>query len=199
MFHIQKLSDQGELEGITFYQFDDNFRLVRARYASSAIYDGQSWILFDVKETRLGELNSAVKAYDHIIWNSHFSPDIMRTIGVKHTERLSLREIWASLQYQKDNELFDRKFAIAFWDKVYQPFYSLVMAFLALAISLSSLNLSSSSLRATIGVLLGLALHFSHSAFVPIGVGIGFSPALVGITIPLSLWFIAFAVWQRSE
>jgi lipopolysaccharide export system permease protein len=192
--HIQTIRANGELEGITRYQFDHDRKLKKALFAQSAIQQGKDWRLeqvtgteFLAKETHTFQENTQI--ISHLL-----DPEILQTAMVKHPERLSLLALWRTIRYRLRNELNAENYELAFWSKIFQPVVILMMVFLAVPFVFGPLRSVSVGSKALIGVVVAFVFHTLNSFFAPLAI-VYQLPPLLAVLLPI-VAFSGLGFWM---
>ncbi|MES2211674.1 MAG: LPS export ABC transporter permease LptG [Pseudomonadota bacterium] len=122
--HIHDLEMSGRLAGITRYEFDDDFHLKKASYATEAKREGDHWLLFDIQNTYFGADNGRT-TNEHLIkerWDTDLDPEVLRVVGMKTIDQLNLRGLSKAIQFRAQNGLDVQAYQLSFWSKVFRPF-----------------------------------------------------------------------------
>lgn len=189
--HIRSILPGGHLQGISRYEFDNQNRLVTSNYAEEAYYQNNAWTMVNVKQSILSERTVQVRHLDQMQWNLALSPLLLQ-LSLLEPEQMSLKQLWVSVNYLKQNALHDDRYNVAFWKRVLQPLASLVMIFLAIPFVFGPLRSSSTSSRFLIGTLLGFGFYLLNAFFAPMSMVLQ-APAWLAALSPI-LIFLAIAM-----
>lgn len=187
--HIRGIDLNGRLEGVTRYQFDKNLQCQKISYAKQGYYDNHHWILYDIQES---QFNNTIPQtiehhyYDQQKWESVLSPSILTVVEAKNLEKLSLRELWKTIQYRQTNRLETKVVELIFWGKIAQPLVTLVMIILAVPCIFGPLRQSTMGVRLLGGLFLGFSFYIFTQVFSHMIVSDAFPPVL-GIFLPILL------------
>ncbi len=199
--NIRSVDVGGHLEGIISYEFDKDFSLQKASKASYADYIGDHWVLYDVKVTTFLEDKLQTQHYPQMDWQSTIDPNILRILGTKYLDELSLVGLWKTLQYRKKNELDYRPYQLALWQKIVQPFAIMVMMFLAIPFVFGPLRSSTQGLKLVIGMVVGFLFHTVNDLFGPLTLVYQLHP-IIGACLPTLVFFglgcYALKRWQHT-
>lgn len=198
--NVQSVDVGGHLQGITCYEFDSNFALRQASKASYADYIMDHWVLYDVEVTSLSEESLQTQYYSQMDWYSKIEPNILRIVGTKYLEELSLVGLWQTMHYRKQNDLDYRPYQLAFYQKILQPFSIMIMMFLAVPFVFGPLRSATQGLKLVIGMVIGFLFHTVNDLFGPLTLVYQIHP-IIGACLPaflfLALGFYALKRWQR--
>jgi len=190
--HIRGIHLDGRLEGITRYQFDKTLRCEKISYAAQGYYRDHHWMLYNIEESQFNNTIPATITHQHWEqkkWDSVLSPSMLTVVGAKNLEKLSLRGLWKTIQYRKSNHLETKVVELIFWNKIAQPFVSLLMIIIAVPCIFGPLRQAAMGLR----LLTGLSLGFSFYIFVQVFSHIMVSelfPPVIGVFLPILIVFI---------
>lgn len=184
--NVRQLSDERRIDGIYFFEFDNDGRLARSAQARAARFDSEGWALEGLEETLIdGQGRARIGSFPAYRWNTQLSPDLLNlfVIDPGSLSVLGLREY---VSYLSSNGLDARRYQYAFWSKLVAPFSVIVMVVLALPFVSGSQRSSGAGKRLLIGMLIGLAffmvnrvLGFSGEVFQLNPVIVAWLPTLV--------------------
>ena len=106
---------------------------------------------------------------------------------------LTLTELYRTMRYQKKNRLDSGVYALAFWQRLFQPLATLIMIFLAIPFTLGPLRSVSMGLRLMVGVMVGFLFHTTNAFFGPFSLVYQLPPPLAAC-LP-SLLFAGVGLW----
>lgn len=195
--HIGSLHNNGQLEEITRYRFDENFKLEQAVFAARAMRLDDHWILYDVKSTRFGEMNITNDYQKEAIWKSDLDPEVLRVVGTKYLEQLSLKGLWHSIDYRKGNGLDYAAYELAFWEKILQPFVTLVMMLLGMICIFGPMRNANFGLRTLLGFIIGFSFHVINHVIGPLSLLVQV-PAILGALMPALLMLLIITLMMRK-
>lgn len=198
--HIHSVNTDGRLQGITCYEFDKNLALEKASKASYADYHHDHWVLHAVEETIFEDSLIKTMHYEKMDWYSSIEPNILRIVGTKHLDELSLVGLWRAMQYRMQNNLDYKAYQLALYQKILQPISVIVMMFLAVPFVFGPLRSATQGLKLVIGMVVGFLFYTINDLFGPLTLVYQIHP-LVGASLPMLL-FLALGLyilkrWQR--
>jgi len=195
--HVGSVKDQGQLQDLTRYDFDEKLHLKTVMHADSAIKQDDKWLLSDIKGTNFNFNGTEIVRADQTQVPELLDVEILQASAVKHLERLTLKNLWRLIRNRVHQELNATEYQHAFWVKIAQPFAALVMIFLAVPFAFGPLRSSSLGLKILVGIVVGFTFHTINSIFGPLTEIVGLSPMLAAI-IP-SVMFFAFGAWMVNR
>ncbi len=182
--HVQSTRSDGELLGVTRYQFDDKRKLKEVMFAKRADPVKEGWQLYDVQGTifldkKTWVFKEAVKRVHQLV-----EPQILETAMVKHPERLSLLALWGGIQYRVKNGLSSQQYELALYTKLFQPLVILMMVFLAVPFVFGPLRSVSMGFRIVVGIFVAFLFNTLNSLFAPLAIVYQFPP-LLAVLLPI--------------
>ena len=197
--NVGKIEKDNEIKNIRMYEFDDAYRLLSIRSATSGRFDHTGvWVLDDVTETRFKEtkqtdpLNPVYSAqtFTHPVLSleSEVTPQILSVLLVS-PEKMSIFSLGQFINHLQGNKQDTQRHSIAFWKKVIYPFIIFVMLALALPFAYLKVRAGSVGIKVFGGIMLGMSFQLFNSLFSNVGL-LGSWPALLTALIPPLLYFI---------
>jgi lipopolysaccharide export system permease protein len=204
--NVGKIDKDNEISNIRMYEFDDAYRLLSIRSATSGQFDENGiWVLNNVTETRFKEtkqtdpLNAvfSVQTYRHPILTleSEVTPQILSVLLVS-PEKMSIVSLNRFISHLRDNKQDAHRHAIAFWKKTVYPFTIFVMLTLALPFAYLKVRAGSVGIKVFGGIMLGMSFQLFNSLFSNVGL-LGSWPALLTALTPPLLYFLLALVGLR--
>ncbi len=205
--NVNRVEPDGKLLGVKYFDFDDQFRLIKQVEANSAEYQGKAvWRLHEVEETHFPlvidktELPQVdIKKLAHTELTSEITPTILLASSAdNNADRMFAYDLIVYSQHLIDNKLNAEKFEIAFWKKVIYPFAVLVMMALALPFAYLHFRSGGVSLKIFTGIMIGVVFYLLNSVFAHIGLLntwppfiTAVLPSLLFLTVAMAaLWFV---------
>ena len=199
--NVNMVEPDGKLNGIKFYDLDNEFRLIKQVTAASAEYQGGSvWRLNKVEEIYFPvSMNDSdmsavqVKELESADLISEISPAILLASSADNdTDRMSAYDLALYSKHLIDNKQNAEKFEIAFWKKVIYPFAVLVMMALALPFAFLHFRSGGVSLKIFTGIMIGVGFYLLNNVFAHIGLLHTWAPFVTAV-LP-SLIFLSAAL-----
>ena len=118
--HLNAVQPNGVLHGVSRFQFDDDRQLLAASFAERAIYQGDHWLLENVRTTSF-EDDRTVRVDDRTLrWETGLSPGVLSVLIVK-PENLSMTGLYTYATYLGEQSLTASRYWLAFWKKALMP------------------------------------------------------------------------------
>lgn len=186
--HIQAVSRQGEVHGLTRYEFGEDWTLSRTSYARSGTFLGDGWLLNDVAATRfLGE-RTETQTRAEAVWLSGMTPPLLSTL-IMEPGNLSISGLYRFSAYLEEQGLSAADYQVAFWAKVLQPLAITGLVLVAVSFIFGSLRSVTVGQRLIAGVIVGLVFKLSQDLLGPASTVYGLPP-LLGVMAPIVLSFL---------
>lgn len=187
--HVQTVRGNGELVGVTRYQFSDDRKLKSAIFAESAKKEGKEWRLSRVQGTEFSHNKTHVFQVEEQILPSLLEPEILQTAMIKHPERLSIPALWRIIQNRLKNGLSSQNYQLALWTKLFQPLVIIMMVILAVPFVFGPLRSGSQGLRVVVGILVAFSFHTLNGLFSPLAIVYQFPPVLA-VLLPILIFSV---------
>jgi len=196
--HIRVILPDGQLEGVTRFQFEEQ-KLVAMIYAQSVEYDKQRlWIMRDVQQTFVTEQQINTTDADVMNWHTELTPETLGIVSLK-PEDLNLKGLAEYSSYLKDNNLNSTRYELAYWKKLMQPMAVAVMMFLALSFISGPLRTTPIGTRIVLGLIVGFAFNMLSNIFGPVSLVYQMPPVLAA-SLPITLFaIIAIMLMRRAR
>ena len=196
--NIQRVSPEGQLQGVRLYEFDRDFRLTGIVSADHADYQGgNTWRLSKVSETIFAIDTGNVKALVRTSTLpskslvSEITPGILSVLFAD-PNRMSAYGLALYTKHLAENNQSTERYEIAFWKKIVYPFAVLVMMALALPFAYLHFRSGGVSLKIFIGIMIGVGFHLLNNLFSHLGL-LHTWPPLASTILP-SATFLLLAI-----
>lgn len=186
-----------EFNRVVIYRFNQTEGLGSIVRANRAAHDGENWTLERVYEMAL-EGDRASRSFTELQqWQTEVRPELLE-IAVSRPKRLSIRSLWDYMDYLGENELDDRIYRAAFWEKVLFPFTVVALVLAGMPFVFAHARSQSVGVRLFIGMTVGGLFMIVSRAFQKMSSVYDLSPALT-MSIPiLVLGVVSLVVLRRS-
>lgn len=191
--NIREMLPDSSLVGVRVYTYDENYRLVRTRYAERGSYAGKGeWKLENVKDSTLHPDRVEVSHTPALTWQSVLQPDILSVLLVV-PEQMSALNLMKYIQHLQNNHQKTQRYEIALWGKLFYPLACISMAMVALAFTPVSRRHGEMGVKLFAGIGIGIGFHFVNRLFGHLGLLYDWNP-IISATLPTTLFFLA-GVW----
>ncbi|EMP56506.1 YjgP/YjgQ family permease [Marinobacter santoriniensis NKSG1] len=193
--HLNAVQPNGVLHGISLYRFNDQRKLLSASFAKRAIYQGDHWLLQNIRTTYIEKDRTRVEKHAEQTWDTGLSPGVLSVLIVDPTD-LSLSGLYTYARYLGEQDLNAAQYWLAFWKKALQPLGTAVMVLVAISFIFGPLRSVTMGFRVFTGLLVGLLFKYMQDLLGPMSVVYGFNPALA-VLIPIIISGIAGLILMR--
>jgi lipopolysaccharide export system permease protein len=160
--HVNHVVDRQRLEGVTRYQFNSNHQLQAVYFAEQLSLQNHQWLMNHAVKTSFYHDRIKSEFLQKTSWNITFNPNLLN-IGFLDPQEMSLSKLHNFIHYLRQNGLHSSEYEYEFWQRMFRPFASLIMIFLAIPFVLGILSTSTLGWRMMIGLLTGFAFFISNA------------------------------------
>lgn len=185
--HFNSVQAQGQLLGVTRYQFDENNQLLATSFAESAIYINGQWQEENITETRFTENGAQTATYLFRPWAVELSPALL-AILVQESDNLSISKLYYYINYLKNQGIDSSQYQLSFWNKVLQPLAIISLVLIAVSFIFGPLRQVTMGYRLFSGVVVGIIFQLTQKLLGPVSLVYGFAP-LIAVLIPIIACF----------
>jgi len=187
------------LNGISIYEFDASYRLMRVSAAKRAEYLGDSmWRLTDIRRTTFAASGPQASRAEVEDLRSALSPELLNVLIVD-PERMSAWRLYKYIEHLSGNRQKTERYEIAFWKKIWYPFAILVMMALALPFAYLHARAGLVGVKVFLGILLGIFFYMLNSLFSHVGLLQHWPPIASAIVPSVAFLFAAMAMMWWVE
>jgi lipopolysaccharide export system permease protein len=196
--HFNAVQPNGVLYGVAIYEFATDSTLKRAAYAQRAIYNNNTWLLEDLRETRfLGDRNEQTFLAS-TVWQTELTPELLNVLILDPVD-LAMTDLWRYANYLVSQELSAQEYFLAFWSKLLQPLAVLSLVLLAGGTIFGPLREATMGFRVTVGVVIGIGFRTFQDMLGPASLVFGFSPLFAAaLPVAVCLCFALFLLLRRT-
>jgi lipopolysaccharide export system permease protein len=193
--HLNAVQPNGVLHGVSRFSLDDDRQLVSASFAERAIYQGDYWLLENVRTTNF-EGNRATRSESQTLrWETGLSPGVLSVLIVK-PENLSMTGLYTYARYLGEQRLNASRYWLAFWKKALMPLGTAVMVLVAISFIFGPLRSVTMGFRVFTGLLVGLLFKYMQDLLGPMSLLYGFNPMLA-VLVPIAVNAVVGAILMR--
>ncbi|MPW34862.1 LPS export ABC transporter permease LptG [Vibrio sp. B1Z05] len=196
--YIGRVND-GKLQAVNIWEYDQNKELIRSMFAKDANYIGdKTWKLNQVTTTLYTNETQVSKEKEASLnWQTTLVPERLEIVTVK-PEELSLTGLYSYVTYLKDSEQDASRYDLAFWRKITQPLSIAVMMMLALSFVFGPLRSVTMGARILSGVIAGFTFYISSEFFGPLSVVYQVPPMWGAIAPSIAFMLVAIILLRRK-
>lgn len=151
------------------YEFSQNWELQRIMTAEKGSWrDEGKWTLGGVADTNFSKDGIQVSRTKSREWESVLGPDILGMLLVA-PEKMSTPALIGYIRHLRENKQMTTRYEVALWTKMFYPLAIPVIMLLALPFAFHSPRSGGIAVKLFLGILAGLAFHFSNRLFAYVG------------------------------
>lgn len=195
--NVAQVLPDATLVGVRIYEFDRDQHLTAISFAEKGRFGkDRLWRLFDVTQTRFGDMQAAVSRFPEAIWYSLLTPDIVNVLLVK-PEQMAINDLYSYIQHLREGRQQTARYDIALWSKFVYPLAVPVMIGLAIPFASYQRRAGGVGGKVFAGIMVGLGFHLTNRLFAQLGAlnswPAPFSAAFptlafLGVTLALMWW-----------
>ncbi len=185
---INEIYSDENLKSIIMYKYDSDNVLLSIKTIKEATYMNSKWNLKGIEETFLNEIPVSKKySYEEI--TSSFIDKKLINIKTHKSESLSLTDVVRNINYLKNNGLDTDVQKKIFWEKIFKPFSTIIMLFLAMPFIFGKHRSSNLSKRIVLGLFIGIIFFIVTSMLPNLGMVLGIMP-FINVLLPHVVFII---------
>lgn len=147
-----------ELTQVHQFHFNRGHRIEFIRQIQHVTFAGGTWIAYDVDETQFQERSTHVIHHDSMTWDVALKPRLLR-IGSSEPDEMTFQELYQFLQAQKKSHQSIQHYQLGYWQRLVQPFTTLVMMLLAIPFIFGPLRSSTMGSKLLLGATIGFGFY----------------------------------------
>lgn len=194
--HVRRVTNEGQLQGVTLYQFDEQQNLHGVINAHVADYVDKQWLLKRVTQTQIEKNRITSTQLKEMPWGSLLDPQLVNVVSVT-PEMLPIWKLDKYITYLQENSLDASQYKLAFWNKLIMPITILAMVLIAIPFVFVSQRQTPIGKQILIGFLVGITFFILNRLMGQMGIVYQLHPLLV-VSLPTMLVvFIAYTLLRR--
>lgn len=178
-----------EFKNVVIYRFKEGQGMTGITRAGTATHDGVTWTLEEISQVGFDSDGARMTRNETLPWTTQVKPALLDS-AVSRPKRLSIRSLWEYINYLGENELDDRIYRAAFWEKVLFPFTVLALVLAGMPFVFSHARSQSVGVRLFFGMTVGGVFMIVSRAFQKVSSVYELSPLLT-MSIPILILAIA--------
>jgi lipopolysaccharide export system permease protein len=195
--HFNAVEPNGELHGVTLFEYTNEGWLQSASFAKRAIYHRGGWLLEDVNETVMTEMGSSVLNHNTLDWETELSPEVLGVLVIK-PDNLSISGLYTYSSYLVEQGLNASIYLMSFWKKVLRPLTTAALVLVAISFVFGPLRSVTMGFRVFTGIIVGLIFKYMQDLLGPSSLVFGFDPVFATLSpIAISL-VLGFYLLRRA-
>jgi lipopolysaccharide export system permease protein len=176
IYNFQVFNPQQDLlEGITLFEFDDDFKLLRRIDAKRALWKGDAWHFYDVtiRDFNKRRATQTIRFEEKVIPIPE-SPDVFKE-EQRDTEEMGYYDLRGYIRKIKNGGYDATKYIVDLYAKLSFPFACAIMVFIGIPFSVKTARSGGVTLSLVMSIVIGflywiilnLSLSLGHSGWLP--------------------------------
>ena len=191
----QILPDQ-QLAKIYVYELDEQRQLSSVIYAEHAQYQGDEWVLQDIKRSDISNTAVTTTFEKQLRLKRLILLELFSVLELESKD-MSATELLTYSRYLQDNKLDDSEYLLAFWIKVFTPLTCLAMLLIAMPLVFATTPRSGGvGQRLMLALLIGIVYFVINRSINHLGLALDIAPVL-SASIPLFIVMFASLYFMR--
>jgi lipopolysaccharide export system permease protein len=156
---VGQVEPDRSLAAVEIYQFDLQGNLARMLQTPRAqLLQDNTWLLHEVRDTRLGDATSETLLSATLVWESLLSEEQAHTL-ITPASSLAPTDLWKSIRRLEDNNMNSEHQRVIFWKQMSTPLGLLGMALLTIPFLLGSVRSVPVGQRIALGGVIGISFY----------------------------------------
>ena len=197
LLHADRGEQEVDFKNVVIYSFSGEANLKSITRAESATHDGRLWTLNNVSRVEFSDTDAAMTKLDRQAWATEVRPELLDS-AVSRPALLSIRSLWEYLGFLGDNDLDDRVYQKAFWEKVLFPFTVLALVLAGMPFLFGQARTQNVGVRLFFGMTLGGVFMIVSRTIQKLG-GVYDVPTYLSMIAPILLLAVAAVVVLRRS
>lgn len=187
--HIDAISGDKELQGITRYEFNENKKIKTISYAQKGLHKGGAWVFYDIIQTIFTDSSRITNASIPLqAWPLALSRKLIEAVHM-HPDQESIIKLYSYIKHRKQIGLSALDYEFIFWQRIFAPISALIMILLAIPFVFGPLRSATMGLRMLAGIVLGFVFHIFNQFVGPMSNVYQIPPVLAAM-LPMVLFAI---------
>lgn len=178
--HVTEVLPNYQLQDVHQFRFDKAHNLVLTRTIHSIKYENNQWEAFDIAETRFHANHLEAQTLARMKWDIDL-PLQMVKVSTLEPDEMSLPALYKYVRIQNKHHHNMQNYALAFWQRLAQPFNTMVMMILAIPFLFGPLRSSTMGAKILAGTAAGFAFYIVNKFVGPVSFVYQWPPFVAGV------------------
>lgn len=162
--NISKVLAADDIENITQFHFNNKHDLLFIRNINHAKYIDNNWIASGISQTNIRNNQTNIKNIDKMQWPIKIKPSML-TLSSTEPDEMTFPELFHFLKDHKDKYISLNGYKLALWQRITQPFTTVVMMLLAVPFIFGPLRSSTMGSKLLLGATIGFGFYILNRFF----------------------------------
>ena len=196
--YVEKIQNKKILRNINIISTNTNGKINQTLFASYATKTKSTLKLHDVKYVTYTPEEMKTHHQKTMHWpNDNLNTKLMK-ITTSMPQDMSLRNLYAYINYLKEQKLDTHRYHLAFYSKLFYPLTIIAFALLGASFVFGPLRSGTMGNRLFYGILTGLALLILQRVIEPASIVFGFSSIIATLLPSLLCFLVALILLRRA-
>lgn len=195
---IGSILSNTRLRNVTQFRFDETHHLRLTRSMKEINYIKGAWQAIDIRETTLNDNGTEARVLPAMPWDVPLRPTVFG-VGANEPDEMTLHELRQYLRAQKATHHVASNYALDYWQRLFQPFTTLVMMMLAIPFIFGPLRSSTMGSKLLIGVMVGFGFNILNRFFGPLSQVMQWPPILAALGPTCVFGLIGISLMRRMN
>ena len=186
--NIAHIVEQTRWLGVTRYHFDQQNKLLSEAWAKSVEYRNKQWVALSISETDLFKDHTRAQKLQSQVWPIALTPNAL-AFGFDEAQQMSLSKLHNFIHYRAQAKLPLNRYALDFWQRIFQPLAMLVMMMLAIPFVFVSARSGTLGVRILVGVIVSMGFYLFSQLSGQFSI-VYRVPAWIGAFLPIAIFFV---------
>lgn len=196
IIYINTVVSANNIRNISYFDFNNARELIDLGHANYGRLKGKKWQLFNIDQSTLTAHHVRVKHIKEAALGTNFDPFASHQTKKTSTGE-SLKNLFHNILYLKSSGIISNRLEFLLWQRITQPFTTIVLICLAIPFIFGSLRDASTGARTMAGILVGFSFYMLNQFFGPITMVYQFPPLLAAIAPTLLFSIIYYILISR--
>ena len=188
--NVRNIVDDGSVNDVTLYEFDENQRLHFIKHAKKGLYlEPGKWLLQEIKKTEITSKQTFASTTAIENWESRIDPNLMNIVVIK-PDSMSLLDLSNYIDFLQKNNQKSQKFELAFWGRLVNPFITFVMLLVSAPFVIGIKRGVGVGARMMLGVLIGMGFNIIDKMTSHLALAYDLNPMIMA-ALPSTLMLVA--------
>ncbi len=196
--NVTQLFPDYRMTGISVYELDEKFKLKRASFAKTAVYENKIWRLTGIKHSVITEAGVSTVAAEEEVWERLVSPELFDVVTVE-PESMGASKLRTYIKYLDDNELDSKRYQLAFFNRFAVPLSGLAMLLIAIPFVFRAVRAGGLGQRIVLGMIIAVVFNLLSKVLSNASIVYGIPP-IIGAFFPVALvTVLAFVALKKMN
>ncbi|KTD50215.1 hypothetical protein Lqui_1540 [Legionella quinlivanii] len=177
---IGTVQQDNTLVDVRQYHFDEHHQMTFARQIWTVKFYDNSWWAENISQTLINKDHTVIQHIDKMPWDVAVKPSILN-VSSSEPDEMTLKELRQYLRAQKQNHQTALNYQLAFWQRIIQPFTTVVMMILAIPFIFGPLRSSTMGSKLLAGATMGFGFHIINRFFGPVSQVLQWPPVVAAL------------------